>query len=156
MNFLSWNVQGLTNLSRKYYVRDTRYRLGNLDFLCMQEVKIFGFMLSSACHIIWLDDIMFLSQHETGRGGVVTLLSSHLHFVIISHGSNPMHIIIWILFSINNHSFGIVNVYASNDAMERSQLWCWMADNLPPTTWVMCGDFNIVELASDKEGVFPF
>ena len=35
-------------------------------------------------------------------------------------------------------------------------MWAWLADNLPPTTWVMCGDFNMVEVASDKEGILPF
>lgn len=122
----------------------------------MQEAKISGFMLSAACHVIWPDNIMFSSQHEAGRGGVVTLLSPHLHYAIISHGFDSMHKIIWLLLSINNHSFGVVNVYASNDAMERSQLWIWMANNLPPATWVMCGDFNMVELASDKDDILPF
>ena len=64
MNYLSWNVQGLTDLPKKYYVRDTHHRLGNLDFLCLQEVKISGFMLSTTCRVIWQDGIMFSSQHE--------------------------------------------------------------------------------------------
>ena len=120
MNFLSWNVRGLIDLSRKYYVWDTRHRLGNLDFFCMQEVKIFGFMLASACRVIWQDGILFPLQHEVGRGGVVTILSPRLHSIVIAHGSDPTHRIIWLLLSINNHSFGVFNVYASNDAMERS------------------------------------
>ena len=122
----------------------------------MQEVKIFGFMLSSTHRVIWLDNIMFSSQHEFGRGGVVTLLSPRLHFAIISHGSDPTHCIIWLLLSINNHSFGVINVYASNDAMERAQMWVWLADNLLPATWVLCGDFNMVEVASEKHGILPF
>ena len=72
------------------------------------------------------------------------------------HGSDPMHRTIWLLLSINNHSFGVINVYASNDAMERSQMWTWLVDNLPPTTWVMCGDFNMVEVASNKDYILPF
>ena len=79
---------------------------------------------------------MFSSQHKDGRGGVVTLLSPCLYSIIILHGFDPMHKIIWIFLSINNHSFGIANVYASNDVVERSQLWCWMANNLPPATWL--------------------
>ena len=35
-------------------------------------------------------------------------------------------------------------------------MWAWLADNFPPATWVMCGDFNMVEVASDKEGILPF
>ena len=156
MNFLSWNVRGLTDLPRKYYVWDTRHRLGNLDFLCLQEVKISGFLLFAMCHIIWQDDVMFSSQHEAGWGGIVTLLSPSLHSAIISHSFDPSHRIVWLLLSISNHSFGVINVYASNDVVERSQLWVWLANNLPPSMWVMCGDFNMVEVASDKEGILPF
>ena len=113
-------------------------------------------MLSSACRIIWLDGIMLSSQHETCRGGVVTLLSPHLYYSIISHCSNPMHRIIFLFLSINNHSFQVINVYAFNDAMERSEMWSWLTNNLPPTTWVICGDFNMVEVASNKDGILPF
>ena len=87
----------------------------------MQEVQIFGFVLSFACCIIWPDDIMLSSKHERSRGGAVTLLSPHLHFIIL-HGSNPSHRIVWLLLSINNHSFGVINVYASNDAIESTQM----------------------------------
>ena len=156
MNFLSWNVRGLTDLHRKYYVRDTRHRLSNLDFLCMQEVKISGFMLAFACRVIWQDGILFPSQHEAGRGGVVTILSPRLHSAVIAHGFDPMHRTIWLLLSINNHSFGVVNVYASNDVVERAQFQTWLADNLAAATWVMCGDFNMVEVASDKDNILPF
>ena len=89
----------------------------------MQEVKISGLMFSFARHVICLDDIMFSSQHKTSRGSVVTLLSPRLHSAIILHDSNPMHRIIWLLLSVNNLSFGVVNVYASNDVVERSQMW---------------------------------
>ena len=80
-------------------------------------------MLSAACCAIWQDGIMFSLQHEACRGGIVTLLSSRLHSALISHGSDPSHRIVWFLLSINNHSFGVINVYASNDAIERAQLW---------------------------------
>ena len=99
---------------------------------------------------------MFSSQHEAGRGGVVTILSPCLHSAIISHGSDPSHRIIWLLLSTNNNSFGVINVYASNEVVERAQMWAWLAENLPPATWVMCGDFNIIEVASNKEGILPF
>ena len=120
------------------------------------QVKISSFMPSSTCCVIWQDDIMFSSHHEASRGGVVTILSPCLHSTVIAHGSDPMHRTIWLLLSINNHSFRVINVYASNDAMERSQMWAWLDDNLPPTTWVKRGDFNMVEVASDKDGIFPF
>ena len=66
MNFPSWNVWGLTDISRKYYVHDTKYQLAILDVLCLQEVKVVGFLLTSTCHVIWMDSVMFCSQHEDG------------------------------------------------------------------------------------------
>lgn len=79
-------------------------------------------MISSACCVIWPNGIIFSSQHEAGRGGVVTLLSPRLHSAIISHDSDLMHRIIWLLLSINNHSLGVINVYAPNDVVEISQM----------------------------------
>ena len=79
-------------------------------------------MLSAMCHVIWKDGIIFSSQHEAGQGGVVTLMSPHLHSTIILHSLDPMHRIIWLLLSISNHSFGVINVYALNDAIERAQM----------------------------------
>ena len=35
-------------------------------------------------------------------------------------------------------------------------MWGWLAENLPPATWVMCGDFNMVEVASHKDDFFSF
>jgi hypothetical protein len=58
--------------------------------------------------------------------------------------------------SFQNHSFGIGNVYAPNDGVDHSHLWHSMAGCLSPTTWVLCKDSNMVELGTNKEGLFPF
>ena len=67
-----------------------------------------------------------------------------------------MERVVWISLSFQNYSFGIVNIYAPNDAVERSHLWRWLSNSLPPTTWIFCGYFNMVELAIDKVGLLPF
>ncbi len=149
MNFLS-------SLPRKYSICDTKHRLGNIDVLCLQEVKVFGFILNSTCHMIWPDGVSFSSQHEASQGGVVTLLSPRLSPLVISHGYDPMQRVVWILLSSQNHSFDIVDIYASNDVIEHSHLWRWLADSLPPATYLFYMDFNMVELAIDKVGLLPF
>ena len=73
-------------------------------------------------------------MHEANQGGVVTLLFPHLISSVISQCSDPMHMIVWILLSLNNYSFAIVNVYAPNDVVERSHLWHWIMDQLPRAT----------------------
>ena len=135
MNFLSWNVCGLIDLPRKYFVRDTKCRLGNINVLCLQEVKFYGFLLDLAYLFIWLDGVNFASQHEAGQGGVFTLLFPWIFPFVISHGSDPMQRIALILLSFQNIYFGIVNVYAPNDAVECSHLWRWLTNHLPPATW---------------------
>ena len=67
-----------------------------------------------------------------------------------------MQQVVWILLSFQNHSFGIVNIYALNDAVERSHMWRWLVDSLLPTTYIFYGDFNMVELAINKVGLLPF
>jgi hypothetical protein len=57
-------VRELTDLPRKYDVLDTKRRLGNLDVLFLQEVKLSRFLLISACYVIWPDGVSFASQHE--------------------------------------------------------------------------------------------
>lgn len=96
----------------------------------------------------------FLSNHEDGRWGVVTLLEPCWKIEIFNHGEDPMHILVWILMKIDNQPFGIINIYAPNDVVERNYLWHWIDDWLPSATWVMCGDFNLVEVAFDKDGTW--
>lgn len=153
---LSWNVWGLIDLPRKYFIHDTRHHLGNLDVLCLKEVKISGFLLNSSCRVIWPDGVVFSSQHEVVQGGVVSLLSPRLISSIISLGTNPIEHVVWVLLSFQNHSFHIVNLYAYNDAVDHSHLWCWLVDNVPPATWVFCRDFNMVKLAVDKASLLHF
>ena len=62
MNCLSWNVYGLTDLPRKNYIHDTKSQF-DLDVLCLQEVKVDEFLLTSTFHVIWLDSLIFVSQH---------------------------------------------------------------------------------------------
>lgn len=146
----------LTGLTIKYFVRDVHQCVLGLDVLCLQEVKIVGFMLTTTCRVFWPDSLIFSSQYEVGRGGVATLISPHWLSTVISHGFDPMQRAVWVLLSIDNHSIGIVNVYSPNDVVDRSHLWCWIAENLPPATWVMCGDFNMVEVVTNKDKILPF
>lgn len=51
------------------------------------------------------------------------MLSPRLHTCIVDYGTDPMQRLVWALLNIGNHSFGIVNIYTSNDVVERSLLW---------------------------------
>ena len=81
MNILSWNVWRLTDLSRKYSICDTKYRLGNIDVLCLQEVKVSRFLLDLAYHVIWLDGVIFFLNMKLVE--VELLLFSPLIFFLL-------------------------------------------------------------------------
>ena len=104
-------------------MQDTRHLHGILDILYLLEVMILGFFLNATCPIMWLDNVLFSSQHEVSRGGVVTFLSPYLSSSTISYVCDLMNMIVWILFSFHNHSFGIVSVDGPNDGVEQSQMW---------------------------------
>lgn len=97
----------------------------------------------------------FCNNHDVGRGGVVAFLSPRWLQNVLDHSSDPTNCVIWILLTVNYHSFGIINIYASND-VERSLWWKWIIDSLPTATWVTCEDCNVVDMAYDKDGTFPF
>jgi len=50
-------------------------------------------------------------------------------------------------------SYGIVNIYASNDTSKTYSLWCWIIFSLPQAIWVMCKEFKITKIASNKIGI---
>ena len=156
MIFLSWNVRGLTDPVRRYMVRDditfcaTKY--GGLDIVCLQEVKITEFQLQCACALIYPNSQIYSTKHPPGRGGAVVLLANRWHGNFVDWGVDPSNQVVWVLLEVDGMSFGILNVYASNSASERCLLWKWCAFSLPPAVWIVCGDFNMVERASDKIG----
>lgn len=59
------------------------------------------------------------------------------------------------LLEVDGMSFGILNMYASNNAHDRCNLWKWYALSLPLAIWVMCGDFNMIKKPYNKVGHHP-
>jgi len=75
---------------------------------------------------------------------------------MVSWGVDPSNQAVWILFELHGKPFGLINIYASNDAHDRWSLWSWLAFSLPLAAWVLCGDFNMVEKFVDKQSHNPF
>ena len=68
---------------------------------------------------------------------------------------SPSNQAAWVLLEISRKPFGIINIYASNDAHDRKTLWRWLALSLPLATWILCGDFNMVDKYFDKKSHSP-
>ena len=63
---------------------------------------------------------------------------------------------LWInLFGCSSRCWGnifrIIILYAFNDAHDRRDLWWWLALSLPFASWILCGEFNMVEKPFDKK-----
>lgn len=82
-------------------------------------------------------------------------VSSRWQVDIVTWGVDPTNQAIWTLFEINGKPFVIINIYASNFALDRCNLWRWLAMNLLEATWILCGDFNMVEKGTDKKSFSP-
>lgn len=152
MNCLSWNIRGLTDSCCKYVVCETRQQCTNLDVLFLQEVKITTFQLQMVCKSIWPDNLAFCSNHEAGCGGLISPFAPKWWPLLIDHSIDPTNCAIWVLFNVDGHPFGLINIYISNDAAERADLWRWIANSIPDAYWVISGDFNMVESPNDKCG----
>mgnify|MGYP002774994443 FL=1 len=59
-----------------------------------------------------------------------------------------------VVFEKENVVWGLVNIYAPNQASNRAIFWDTMAEKLPDcvTNWIVCGDFNMLEQPSDRVG----
>lgn len=78
MNFISWSVKGLTDPAQKYLIYSEIAKVtqeyGKMDFLCLQEVKIFDFNLECASAFLCPDNTLYAIDHCQHRGGAITLV----------------------------------------------------------------------------------
>lgn len=59
------------------------------------------------------------------------------------------------LFFLNKRSFWIVNIYVSNNRLDKYILWNWLALSLPQAIWLLCGNFNMIENPDNKVYCLP-
>lgn len=74
---------------------------------------------------------------------------------ILSLGELTLPTMCWILLKIGGMCFGIIDIYTSNKTHDKGVLWQWYALSLPPTVWLMRGDFNMVEKTYEKFILIP-
>ncbi|KAL3678267.1 hypothetical protein R1sor_021223 [Riccia sorocarpa] len=61
----------------------------------------------------------------------------------------------WVLVRYLDYVFSVVSVYSPNHSSGRVQLWKALRETLPFKPWILCGDFNMVQVRSDASDHFP-
>lgn len=102
---------------------------------------------------VW-PNVVFVSNHVDSKVGVDTLICPTLAPVVVRKGSNPTHQLGGKFLNLERQTLRLPNIYASNDAKERTTFYTFMVDELLKAHWLVCEDFGKVRTRDDKECVF--
>ncbi|KAG0504403.1 hypothetical protein KC19_N036200 [Ceratodon purpureus] len=164
LSFLSINVRGLNDLATIHRLRIYISRLNPTpDVVLIQEHNLTGSKAVGLGRQLLPGTGYFFreaapgyghgaSDGGAGCGGVATLISCRLAQYASNSGSLFRGRALWVtLANLPGGDFGILNIYASNDARERTQFWSRLLDGTPKLDrWLLGGDFNMVESPADK------
>ena len=143
---VTFNCKGLTNPIRAKAIHSWLSDLkANLDFICINEIKVSGFQLSSNLKIIDRSLFWITSSHHSGKGGVCLGLKDSLAKTItnsVIHNS-------WVGVTLGPpYNLTLAAVYAPNSSNERKQVWDELSSINGPT--ILLGDFNMVTSIEDR------
>jgi hypothetical protein len=60
--------------------------------------------------------------------------------------------LLWTSLNLDDQILDMVNIYASNNAVEHAPFWRWLVAKLQEAPSLVCGVFNMVDNIEDKEG----
>jgi exonuclease III len=167
LNLLTWNVRGISNKSTgKVKCGRLRSNLRTLTprpgIVLLQEHKLpeeecaklgalgirkgKGFW-NGGCHNIIKD------RWKAGTAIIVSASVSHL---ILDSGILIPGRAQWITCSLDKQIVGFLNIYAPNKGPKRANFWNQIVNNIPVAdSWVVGGDFNMVERDQDRSTNTP-
>jgi endonuclease/exonuclease/phosphatase family metal-dependent hydrolase len=133
-----------------------------LGIILIQEHKIpevecskLGTLGIRKCKGLWNGGCynVFKDHWEAGTAIIISFAISH--FIIDSDIVIPRRAQ-WITCLMEKQVVGILNIYAPNKGPERATFWTQIANALPPAdSWIVGGDFNMVERDSDRSSNTP-
>jgi exonuclease III len=154
--------QGFTGRKKRKGIKDLfRQTTPTTDILLLQETKLSEeASLKQARFIefrkgssLW-NEAAFSAQSVKYKGGTAIILSERMATVITNHGVLYPGRAQFITLQLSPQlHLGIINVYGFSDTGPRAMLWNHLAQvDLPEAKWILAGDFNNIEQASDKQG----
>ena len=162
MRLLTWNVQGLGGpLFRRYRGRLRQdlhrdFTGGSIDILLIQEHRLnveriseYGTFLPGNWEMFWSEAY----GPYASKGGVCISVAEHwksliLHKEVLVQGRAQC-----VLLQLEGEVWGVLNIYAPNQASNRKRFWIDMYNKIPQANhWCVGGDFNMLEDPSDRTG----
>ena len=161
LNIISWNVRGLGGRNcckvRSVFRRQLKKSLvGRIDVLVIQEhhlneqrIRKYGNLLPGKWRQLW---VPALGVNRLKVGLCIAIndncLLNFLHYGVLSCSRGQ-----YAIFQIGLKKWGLLNIYAPNNAKDRMILWKSIISQLPTVDhWAIAGDFNMVEDVSDRVG----
>jgi exonuclease III len=153
LTIISWNVRGLSDPNQKVILKNW---LGGLhkkiDILMLQELKADDFRLEVALAYILPSYQTVTSYPKDGCGGTTLLI--HPSIDIINSGVT-LRGAAWAEIRFAQNQYFVASIYAPNTALERKNLWNALTTTTPDGKWIIAGDYNMVEQASDSTSNSP-
>ena len=161
LNIISWNVRGLGGSNcgkvRSVFRRQLKKSLvGRIDVLLIQEhhlneqrIRKYGNLLPGKWRQLWVP-ALGVNRLKAGLCIAIndTCLLNFLHYGVLSCSRGQ-----YAIFQIGLKKWGLLNIYAPNNAKDRMILWKSIISQLPTVDhWAIAGDFNMVEDVSDRVG----
>lgn len=131
------------------------------DILLLQETKLPEDVCLKQAHFIefrngtsFWNEGSFSARTTRFKGGTGIVLAERLIDSVTGHGVlYPGRAQFVTLQLSSGLHLGIINVYGFSDTGPRAMLWNHLANaTVPDACWILAGDFNNIEQASDKQG----
>ena len=117
---------------------------------CLKQARFIEFKSGSS---LW-NEGSFSARTTRFKGGTGIVLSERMAGIVTGHGVlfPGRAQFVTLQLSPRTH-LGILNVYGFSETGPRAMLWNQLANSeLPEAQWIVAGDFNNIEQASDKQG----
>ena len=117
---------------------------------CLKQARFIEFKNGTS---LW-NEGSFSARTIRFKGGTGIILTERMAGLITGHGVlYPGRAQFVTLQLSTNLHLGILNVYGFSDTGPRAMLWNHIANtDIPEAQWILAGDFNNIEQASDKQG----
>jgi exonuclease III len=117
---------------------------------CLRQARFIEFKKGSS---LW-NEGSFSARTARFKGGTGIVLSERMAGIITSHGVLYPGRAQYITIQLSPTLYlGVLNVYGFSHTGPRAMLWDHLAQaELPAAYWILGGDFNNIEQASDKQG----
>ncbi|MCO5576231.1 hypothetical protein L7F22_030040 [Adiantum nelumboides] len=145
MIILSFNVKGLSDLTKAKKVKDWLRQQKHFDAIILTEIKCSGEELSNRLKSIDSQLKWVVSDHRQGAGGVACGMKSNWANQIKGTHKDPQNQ--WLAIELD--AFVLIRVYANCPQAFRGSIWDSLRRNFYEPI-VVIGDFNMVELSKDR------